>query len=121
MALQICFYNSKAVVQEQNMHEVSSGGLSSFSLINMVIAHLQAEGYSLSPDGRLASQGVPDFGNLLWGFLMRFGDVFDYCDQAISIQQVTLEEVTQQSHRKIGPCGSQGDLAFARERIANHT
>lgn len=77
-------------VQEKAMHEVSSGGLSSYSLINMTIAHLQAEGYSMSTAGVPTSSGLADLGNLLWGFLMRYGDVFDYSDQAVSILEVCL-------------------------------
>lgn len=77
------------------MHEVSTGGLSSYSLINMTIAHLQAEGFRMSDDGQPAQHGVSDLGNLLWGFLMRFGDVFDYNDQAISINEVRNPAICQ--------------------------
>ena len=76
-------------LQEKNMHEVATGGLSSYSLINMVIAHLQAEGYVMTQDGHQLQAGVGDLGNLLWGFLMRYGDIFDYYDHAISIVQVS--------------------------------
>ena len=70
------------------MHEVGSGGLSSYSLINMTIAHLQAEQYSMTDTGLPVSHGLLDLGNLLWGFLIRYGDVFDYNDQAVSILEV---------------------------------
>ena len=65
-----------------------TGGLSSYSLVNLVIAHLMAEGYRLGPSNL---QGVnTDLGHLLWGFLTRFGTVFDYHDQAVSISQVCV-------------------------------
>ena len=79
-------------VQGHRLHEVHTGGISSFSLTNMAIAHLMAEGYHLP--GRapkeLGQQPVnQDLGHLLWGFLVRFGKVFDYPDQAVSIVQVS--------------------------------
>ena len=73
-------------LQENRLHEVHTGGLSSYSVINLVIAHLMAQGYSLQND---VGAGVDkDLGNLLWGFFDRFGNLFDYHDEAVSIQQV---------------------------------
>jgi len=80
-------------MQGHRLHEVHTGGISSFSLTNMAIAHLMAEGYHLPgqppPQKEHAGQEVnQDLGHLLWGFLVRFGKVFDYYDQAVSITQV---------------------------------
>ncbi len=73
-------------LQERRLHEVHTGGLSSYSVINLVVAHLQAQGYMLETGG---GPGVDkDLGNLLWGFFDRFGNLFDYHDQAVSISQV---------------------------------
>lgn len=73
-------------MQEKGVNEVHTGGLSSFSLVNMVIAHLMAEGYKLK--GQPQADLETDLGKLLWGFLVRFGVSFDYYDQAVSITRV---------------------------------
>jgi hypothetical protein len=44
---------AKALLKEAGLNEVFTGGLSSYSLLNMAVAHLQCEG--LSPDPRAAS------------------------------------------------------------------
>lgn len=77
-------------MQAHRLHEVRNGGISSFSLVNMMVAHLMAEGYRLAEEPEQeANQFVnQDLGHLLWGFLFRFGTVFDYYDQAVSIIQV---------------------------------
>ena len=87
-------------LQEQKVNEVHSGGLSSYSLVNMVIAHLQAEGYGTGLEGvteRKVADPAWDLGELLWGFLMRFGKAFDYVDQAVSINKVRQPQL--KSHR----------------------
>jgi hypothetical protein len=43
---------AKALLKEAGLNEVFTGGLSSYSLLNMALAHLQAEG--LAPDARPA-------------------------------------------------------------------
>ena len=65
------------------------GGLSSYSLVNMVIAHLLSEGYQVTEDGSQLPVVNTDLGQLLWGFLTRFGKAFDYFDNAVSVQQVS--------------------------------
>jgi DNA polymerase sigma len=69
---------------------VHTGGISSFSLVNLMIAHLMAEGYILTdePEQEAARVLNRDLGHLLWGFFIRFGTVFDYYDEAVSIIQV---------------------------------
>ena len=76
-------------MQEKRLHEVHTGGLSSYSVVNMVIAHLMAEGYKLH--GSDSQEVNKDLGHLLWGFFTRFGKVFDYRDQAISVSQVQTQ------------------------------
>lgn len=46
---------AKALLKEAGLNEVFTGGLSSYSLFNMAVAHLQCEG--LAPDGRAAAAG----------------------------------------------------------------
>jgi hypothetical protein len=77
-------------MQGHRLHEVHTGGISSFSLTNMGIAHLMAEGYRLPDQApqQEEKETNQDLGHLLWGFLVRFGKVFDYFDQAVSINQV---------------------------------
>ena len=76
-------------MQEHKLNEVHHGGLSSYSLVNMVIAHLLSEGHQLTEDGRQPPVVNTDLGQLLWGFLIRFGKAFDYFDNAVSVQQVS--------------------------------
>ncbi|KAK9829490.1 hypothetical protein WJX72_006173 [[Myrmecia] bisecta] len=69
----------KAFLRANGLHEVSHGGLSSFSLANMVIAHLQEE--------RQAGRDDSDQGPMLVGFLRRFGTQFDYFNEAVAVGQ----------------------------------
>lgn len=52
------------------LNEVQTGGLSSYSLTLMVLAHLQEE--------IKAGHDVFDLGEALYGFLLRYGEEFDY-------------------------------------------
>ena len=45
----------KSLLRENSLNEVYQGGLSSYSLVNMVIAHLQCEGFDASGVVRLAA------------------------------------------------------------------
>jgi len=97
---------AKALLKEAGLNEVFTGGLSSYSLFNMAVAHLQCEG--LAPDGRpagvneasllsdeqqtaflegLAGQptGRLDLGVLLQGFFQRFGKLLRPTVEAVSI------------------------------------
>jgi DNA polymerase sigma len=84
----------KALLKERRLNEVWTGGLSSYSLVNMVIAHLQCEGFKLDLRSHAVSrdklpvlaeqqqyllslaagQGACDYdlGLLLTGFLRRW-------------------------------------------------
>ena len=67
-------------LQEAGLNEVFTGGLSSYSLGLMAIAHMKAD-----PSA--------DLGDLLIGFFHRFGTgstTFDYATQAVSLRQVGL-------------------------------
>ena len=103
----------KALLRETKLNEVFSGGLSSYSLVNMVIAHLQCEGFQahgvaeagrapatsaiVNSMGMMEEQGdfaqfinhgveqSHDLGHLLTTFLHRFGSLFDYSNEAVSI------------------------------------
>ena len=68
------------MLQEAGLNEVFTGGLSSYSLVLMAIAHIKAD-----PSA--------DLGDLLTGFFRRFGagsTTFDYVTQAVSLRQVGL-------------------------------
>eukprot|EP00198_Chlamydomonas_reinhardtii_P004174 XP_001693510.1 poly(a) polymerase [Chlamydomonas reinhardtii] len=67
----------KAYLKACRLNEVNSGGLSSYSLTNMVIAHLQEELKS--------GHDVSDLGETLYTFLLRFGEEHDYSSQAVSV------------------------------------
>jgi non-canonical poly(A) RNA polymerase PAPD5/7 len=77
----------KALLREARLNERATGGLGSYCLLNLVMAHLLAEGVS-------AAQPT-DLGGLLLSFLRRFGADFDYVRQAVSVRQVLLR--TQRS------------------------
>lgn len=84
------------------LNEVFTGGLSSYSIINMVMAHLQCMGYKLpdlpgpvgnGPNSRGSLVNAPeqpeeDAGVLLLSFFDRFGTSFDYTSHAVSVGQV---------------------------------
>ncbi|KAK9842314.1 hypothetical protein WJX81_006101 [Elliptochloris bilobata] len=65
------------VAQPAPLHEVATGGLGAYSLVNMLVAHLMLD----AKEG-----GAPgDWGRLLLGFLERFGRRFDYDVQAVAV------------------------------------
>jgi non-canonical poly(A) RNA polymerase PAPD5/7 len=67
----------KVFLRSLGLNEVANGGLSSFSLTNMVLAHLQEE-LKLGAD-------IYDLGETLYSFLCRYGDEFDYDGEAVSV------------------------------------
>ncbi|KXZ42112.1 hypothetical protein GPECTOR_202g374 [Gonium pectorale] len=67
----------KAYLKACRLNEVNSGGLSSYSLTNMVIAHLQEELKS--------GHDISDLGETLYTFLLRYGEEHDYNTQAVSV------------------------------------
>ncbi|KAI8469643.1 MAG: hypothetical protein J3K34DRAFT_522009 [Monoraphidium minutum] len=66
----------KVYLRRCGLNEVSNGGLSSYSLTLMVLAHLQEE--------IKAGNDVFDLGEALYGFLLRYGEEFDYAGDAVS-------------------------------------
>ena len=84
------------------LNEVFTGGLSSYSIVNMVMMHLLCMGYKLphlpGPAGTgpgfwgslvpAPEQPEEDAGDLLISFLERFGAGFDYSRHAVSAGQV---------------------------------
>lgn len=101
-------------MQEAALNEVFTGGLSSYSVVNMVMAHLQSVGYPLPTLPDVSTPAEPsshptvgvsqlggadahlhdataceeDVGELLLGFLQCFGCQFDYSQQAVSVREV---------------------------------
>lgn len=75
-------------VQQYKLNEVHNGGLSSYSLVSMVVAHLISEGYTIDGSVPSLDPSALDLGKLLWGFLERYGNRFDYEDQAVSVREV---------------------------------
>ena len=81
----------KAFLRQKGLSELYSGGLSSYAVFNLVLAHLQAEGATSKDDSRWrlpsASPGGEQsdkrtcLGFLLWSFFHRFGFTFDYREQ----------------------------------------
>eukprot|EP00879_Flechtneria_rotunda_P006431 GHRR01006759.1.p1 GENE.GHRR01006759.1~~GHRR01006759.1.p1 ORF type:complete len:331 (+),score=91.01 GHRR01006759.1:418-1410(+) len=67
----------KVYLRSCGLNEVANGGLSSYSLTNMVLAHLLEE----LKDGH----DIYDLGETLYGFLLRFGDEFDTRRDAVSV------------------------------------
>ncbi|GLI65792.1 hypothetical protein VaNZ11_009411 [Volvox africanus] len=67
----------KTYLKACRLNEVNSGGLSSYSLTNMVIAHLQEELKS--------GHDISDLGETLYTFLLRYGEEHDYSAQAVSV------------------------------------
>eukprot|EP00195_Chlamydomonas_chlamydogama_P017015 CAMPEP_0202894832 /NCGR_PEP_ID=MMETSP1392-20130828/4140_1 /ASSEMBLY_ACC=CAM_ASM_000868 /TAXON_ID=225041 /ORGANISM="Chlamydomonas chlamydogama, Strain SAG 11-48b" /LENGTH=516 /DNA_ID=CAMNT_0049579635 /DNA_START=427 /DNA_END=1974 /DNA_ORIENTATION=- len=67
----------KAYLKSLGLNDVATGGLSSYSLCNMVIAHLQEE--------LRAGRDIYDLGETLYSFLLRYGEEFDYEREAISV------------------------------------
>ena len=89
--------DSAFVMQETMLNEVFTGGLSSYSIVNMVMTHLLCMGYKLPAGtgpgfwGSLVpapEQPEEDAGDLLISFLERFGAGFDYSRHAVSVGQV---------------------------------
>lgn len=102
----------KALLKAKGLNETYTGGLSSYSTVNLVVAHLQAEGYR--PDalhvtqslggnagagpkvGEGSGRGAPpspppgarpgDLGVLLARFFKRYGYEFNFKSTAVSIR-----------------------------------
>ncbi|KIY94997.1 poly(a) polymerase [Monoraphidium neglectum] len=67
----------KVYLRRCGLNEVANGGLSSYSLTLMVLAHLQEE--------IKAGNDVFDLGEALYSFLVRYGEEFDYGADAVSV------------------------------------
>ena len=90
------------MLQEAMLNEVFTGGLSSYSVVNMVMTHLLCMGYQLPNLPGPVGDGpgywgslVPaldhceeDVGELLLSFFDHFGCSFDYSRNAVSVGQV---------------------------------
>ena len=90
------------MLQETMLNEVFTGGLSSYSIVNMAMTHLLCMGYQLPSLPGLVGDGpgfwgslVPapeqpeeDAGELLLTFLDHFGSSFNYSLNAVSVGQV---------------------------------
>ena len=84
------------------LNEVFTGGLSSYSIVNMVMTHLLCMGYQLpnlpGPVGDgpgfwgslipAPEQPEEDVGELLLSFFDHFGSSFNYALNAVSVGQV---------------------------------
>lgn len=85
------------------LNEVFTGGLSSYSIVNMVMTHLLCMGYQLpnlpGPMGDgpgfwgslvpAPEQPEEDVGGLLLSFFDHFGSSFNYALNAVSVGQVS--------------------------------
>eukprot|EP00775_Hariotina_reticulata_P010877 gene10877-11031_t len=69
----------KCILKQRSLSEVFNGGLGSWSLVNMIIAHLMEEDHS--------GKQVNHLGHMLSGFLRRFGFEFDVTRDAVSVQK----------------------------------
>lgn len=76
----------KALLCSRDLNNTANGGLSSYSLTNMVVAHLmeEARAEGQQPTGNLLAPC--DLGELLYSFLLRFGREFDYRRDAVSVR-----------------------------------
>lgn len=93
--------------QERGCSEVYTGGLSSYSIIWTIVAHLLQEGFQMADPGALGRHlpehvlpayyllpQLPyapqlDLGALLWGYLQRFSELrFNPEAEAVSVLQV---------------------------------
>lgn len=87
------------------LNEVFTGGLSSYSIVNMVMTHLLCMGYQLpnlpGPVGNgpgywgslvpAPEQPEADLGALLLSFFDYFGSSFNYALNAVSVGQVNKQ------------------------------
>ncbi|WIA23026.1 hypothetical protein OEZ86_009941 [Tetradesmus obliquus] len=80
----------KVYLRSCGLNEVANGGISSFALTNMVLAHIMDE----LRDGN----DVFDLGETLYSFLVRFGDDFDVHRDAVSVQLGGCVARSQLSH-----------------------
>ena len=92
-----------AAMQETMLNEVFTGGLSSYSIVNMVMTHLLCMGFQLPELPGPVGNGpgfwgslVPapefpeeDVGELLLSFFDHFGSSFNYVLNAVSVGQVS--------------------------------
>lgn len=69
----------KSILKQSNLGDVSTGGLGSWSLANMAIAHLQAE------EG--AGGLVDHAGHMLFSFLRRYGNDWNLDTDAVAVAQ----------------------------------
>ena len=92
----------KVLLKQAAMNEVFTGGISSWSLINMVVAHLQAEG--LEADLQWLPENAGDPGALVGvQQAMRFLEDMTH-------QQEQLEEEEEEVEEKGGKAGSGGSI-----------
>lgn len=72
----------KALLKQSKLNERVSGGLGSYCVLNMVMAHLIM--------GGIRASSPADLGLLLLSLLRFFGRTIDTTRQAISVQMVNL-------------------------------
>jgi DNA polymerase sigma len=75
----------KAFLRQKGLNEVFTGGLSSYCIFLLVLAHLQAERLVPVHGGDPPSR-YPPLGLLLWTFFRRFGNQFNYNSQVVRPQ-----------------------------------
>uniref|UniRef100_A0A7R9V042 Poly(A) RNA polymerase mitochondrial-like central palm domain-containing protein n=1 Tax=Chlamydomonas euryale TaxID=1486919 RepID=A0A7R9V042_9CHLO len=68
----------RAYLKHLGLADVATGGLGSYSLCNMVLAHLQEE--------LKAGRDIFDLGESLYSFLLRYSAEFDYERDAVSVR-----------------------------------
>ncbi|GIL79163.1 hypothetical protein Vretimale_16704 [Volvox reticuliferus] len=105
----------KTYLKACRLNEVNSGGLSSYSLTNMVIAHLQEELKS--------GHDISDLGETLYTFLLRYGEEHDYSSQAVSvgsggiISKMSLGYAMESARQAAASMGSYDGAVSWNERL----
>lgn len=93
----------KAFLRERGMNEVFTGGLSSYAVFNMALAHLQREGWAPAPP---AAPGAPQGGGAL-------ADTFAFLEQlAASAGWQGLLGPAQRAQHAQQQAQQQGDLGI---------
>jgi non-canonical poly(A) RNA polymerase PAPD5/7 len=77
----------KVFLKSRGLNDVATGGLGSFALVNMIVAHLLEEEKAAAGGGGAgkraaaaasSSSASEDLGEALYGFLLRYGDGYDF-------------------------------------------
>lgn len=110
----------KSVLKENNLSEVSTGGLGSYALMNIIIAYLQMNGYEAIFPGDLHSQNRKmDVVKSFWESITKYPSIERITWDAQDAYNLK-EGVDSSTYNEVTICFAQEISSYNRRRIESH-